>query len=111
MKSNLINWITDDLEEGELVESVVIGEMGWGNYGSERVPRYSEQPKGVVLSWEDAKPWIDYEFDNGYGSPECNAINVWTNKRVFWVTQYDGSTSLSSAPRHPTNGLPSMPGG
>ena len=98
--------------EGEAIEAVVIGEMGWGgDYGSEKITDYEKQPRGVVLSWADAAPILDYEYNTGYGSPECNAVYVWTTERVLFVTQYDGSTCISSVPRHPVNVVPEMPGG
>lgn len=108
--ANLIVWI-EELAGGELVEAVVIGEMGWGDYGKERVPNYAEQPKGVLLSWEEAKRWLNYDFSDGYGAPECNAVFVWTTNKVMWVTQYDGSTCMNSAPRNPVAVMPHMPGG
>lgn len=108
--SNLIDWITECVD-GESIEGVVIGKMGWGDYGSKDVPQYETQQRGVVLSWEEAKPMLDYEFNNGFGFPACNPIYVWTTTRVMFVLQYDGSTSMSWIPRNPTAVMPGMPGG
>lgn len=36
-------WI-EEMAEGEAVIAVVIGEMGWGDYGSEDVPGYKSIP-------------------------------------------------------------------
>ena len=52
-----------------------------------------------------------WSFNGGYGSPACYAVRVWTNLRVFWVTQYDGATCLDSARRNPSDEMPDMPGG
>lgn len=106
----LKDWLME-AANGEAIEAVVLGEMGWGDYGSAAVPNYALQPKGQVLTWEQALPWISYEFNDGYGSPGCNAVNAWTKSRVIWVTQYDGSTSTSWAYRNPTALMPEMPGG
>lgn len=106
----LKEWI-EECAEGERVEGVVIGEMGWGDYPSGGVPNYSAQPKNVVLSWEQAFPWLLYDFDNGYGGPECNAVTAWTATKVIAVSQYDGSTSPFVLPRHPVDHKPVMPGG
>ncbi len=108
--SNLVQWIEDEAN-GEAIEGVVIGSMGWGNYNKEKIPRYDSIPKGVVLPWEEAKKWINYEFSSGYGAPQCNAIYAWTQSCVIFIVQYDGSTSPYSVPRHPTACMPGMPGG
>lgn len=107
----LKEWI-ECVADGEPVEAVVIGEMDWGRlrlFGG--VPNYDAQPRGQVLSWDDALPWISYEFDDGYGAPGCNAITAWTPSWVIGVSQYDGSTSPFKVPRNPVAHMPKMPGG
>ena len=106
----LKDWITEEAD-GEPVEAVVIGEMGWGSYGSDRVPGYAEQPRGKVLSWDEALPWIEYDFDTGYGAPSCNAITAWTKSWVIAISQYDGATCPFRMPRNPIDHMPDMPGG
>lgn len=107
---NLRKWV-DETANGEPIEAVVLGEMGWGDYGSEQVPTYATQKRGVILSWDEAAPMIDYTFDSGYGAPGCNALWAWTASRVIFVSTYDGSTNPSWVPRNPTAGEPDMPGG
>ena len=109
--SNLIEWILEETNEYE-IEAVVIGELGWGDYGKENIPNYDKQPRQTILTWKEAKSWLDYEFDSGYGSPMCNAIYVWTKNKILFISQYDGATSLNSIPRNPTDEImPTMPGG
>lgn len=103
----------EDLEEAagdEPIKKAVIGEMGWPNYNEEgkEVP---ERLKGKVLSWDEARPLLDYEYSRGYGAPECHAVYGWTETRVLFVVQYDGLTAIHSIPRKPKAGLPEMPGG
>jgi hypothetical protein len=93
------------------IEAVVIGDMGWDGYGADERHAPGLARKGEVLTWDEARPLLDYRYDRGYGAPDCHAIYVWTSSEVLWVTQYDGSTWMSSAPRHPVPGLPEMPGG
>jgi hypothetical protein len=104
------NYAQDILESAgdEPIEAIVLGDGGWGDY---KMGQWGEYPKFRVLSWEEALPFLDREYFTGYGAPNCPAIYAWTPKRVIWVTQYDGSTSLSSAPRNPTECKPQMPGG
>ena len=100
------------LEEGEHIEAIVFGEWGWGNGGAPDPTPVPEDKQGVVLSWNEAWPLMrTWRFSGGFGCPDCYAIRCWTNRRVIWVTQYDGSTWLSSAPRNPVAHMPDMPGG
>lgn len=107
---SLEQWILN-AAEGQNVEAVVIGEMGWGDYNSENVPNYDKCPKGVVLKWEDALPFLKYKFYHGYGSPGCQAIYAWTKSWVIFIAQYDGATSPHRVPRNPIDIMPTMPGG
>ena len=102
-----------DIEEAaeEPIRFVVIGEMGWRNYGDDERHRPGLARKGELLAWDVARPLLDYEYDDGYGAPDCQAIKAWTDDKVLWVTQYDGSTSISSGPRGPIAHIPTMPGG
>ncbi len=98
--------IADELRKGETVKAIVFGPWGWGS------PPVPLDKRGVVLTLEEAKPFLEgWSFSGGYGSPTCYATYIWTNRRVLWVTQYDGSTTLSSVPRHPMEAVPNMPGG
>ena len=101
----------EECADGQPIEAVVIGEMGGdGDFGSEAVPNYANCPKGTVLTWEEAVPWLSYEFSCGYvGMPACQAIYAWTKERVISISQYDGSTQPCTVPRHPLNGMPDMP--
>lgn len=48
--ANLKEWMLECAGE-EPITAVVIGKMGWGDYGSEGVPGYKGIPTGIVLSW------------------------------------------------------------
>ena len=102
----LTEWI-EELADGEAVEAVVIGKPSWGNDAPPRL----EHLHNVVLAWEQARPLLDYEFNDGFGAPQCNAIAVWTRSWVIAVSTYDGSTSPFRLPRHPVDHVPEMPGG
>lgn len=109
--------------EGEYVEAIVFGPWGWGSaprdgqeweygHGEPSPPPVPFELRGKVLTLAEAEPYMQsWSFNGGYGAPDCYATNIWTNKRVIWVTQYDGSTNLDSAPRYPTASMPDMPGG
>lgn len=100
------------LDSDEQVEAIVFGDWGWGGTWEPQPPLVPADKRGIVLTLEEAKDYMDgWSFFGGYGSPECYAVCIWTNKRVVWVTQYDGSTELNGAPRNPCNYKPEMPGG
>lgn len=106
------------LEEGEVVECVMFG--GWG-YGSDYYSdegnielAYDEpyeghvpiEKRGKALTLEEAKPHMqNWSFNGGYGSPECYAVNIYTNQNIIYVHEYDGSTCLVSVNRNPVDGV------
>jgi hypothetical protein len=98
--ANLVRWIEHELN-GEPIEGVVIGEKGWSFFDSPR-----SDYVGKLLTWEQAKPILDYNFDSDFGSPGCHAIYLWTPTRVVCIHEYDGSTSLRILPRHPIAIIP-----
>lgn len=110
--ANLKEWILRCTKD-EKIEAVVIGNMGWEDYGLEDIPKFAQNKDNwnKVLTWKEAMPLLDYEFDSGYGAPGCQAITVWTPSRVVFVSQYDGATGLNYVPRHPVAHEPTMPGG
>ena len=100
------------LKEGEVVEAIIFGPYGWNGYLEPNPNPVPHDLFGKILSLEKAKPYMeDWSFYSDYGAPRCYAVNIYTNQRVFWVTQYDGCTNLDSAPRNPVEGIiPYMPG-
>ena len=108
--ATLREWI-EKYTDGEPIEAVMLGAFGWDGF---------EQPaglvldgvKGKVLSLEEAIPYISYEFDDGFGIPECSAIVAYTKTWIISVSQYEGSTSPFRIARNPYDGfVPTMPGG
>ena len=102
--ANLKQWVLS-VAAKEKIEAVVIGNMGWSDYKLETIPEASQDKSNwnKVLSWRKAAPLLDYEFDSGYGSPGCQAITVWTKSKVIFISQYDGSTGVTSVPRNPVD--------
>ena len=85
---------------GETIEAVIAGARGW-----------SGSPTPKVMTWADARPIFDYEYDHGFGAPDCHAVHVWTETQVIFVSQYDGMTNVETIPRSPTPGPVRMFGG
>jgi len=106
------------LDDDERVERIVFGKWGWGNgrdklgFGEPDPPPVPFDQRGKLLTLDEARPYMEgWCFDGGYGAPECYATYIWTDRRVIWVSQYDGSTWLCSALRHPSHCWPDMSGG
>jgi hypothetical protein len=111
------------LEPEEVVESIVFGAWGWGSkpyngeawelgYGEPEPPPVPFDKRGKLMPISEAEPMMQsWQFRGGYGAPDCYAVYIWTDRRVIWVTQYDGATGLSCAPRVPKDCFPDMPGG
>lgn len=54
------------------------------------------------VAWDVAKPVLDYTYDDGFGGQDCHDFWAWTETRVLFVHEYDGATSIASAPRNPS---------
>lgn len=101
-----------ELLDGEEVISLVFGDFGWAGYHEPEPPSVPRDKRGVLLTLEEARPYMrGWTFFCDYGAPMAYATYIWTNRRVLWVTQYDGSTDLDWAPSLPAAMMPRMPGG
>lgn len=100
----------EDIEraaKGEQIEGAVIGAFGWNDYEDDKAagvgPREVPSDKfGVLLPWSEARPLLDYAYDDSFGSPDCHSVWAWTPSLVLFVGEYDGATRVEAAPRNPT---------
>jgi hypothetical protein len=46
---------------------------------------------------------LEEKFDDGWGGLKGKPFTLWTEKRVYFPVQYDGSEWVSSVPRNPCN--------
>lgn len=61
-----------------------------------------DHPLGTdPVTWEDALPHLSYKYDSGFGGQECHNVWAWTDTRVLFIHEYDGSTHVLSVPRGP----------
>lgn len=89
-------WVAGD----ETIQAVLIEKPDeWETSDwSQRIP---EDRCGVLLEATEASKLLAYDYDDGYGGRDCHALYAYTPTRVIFLTEYDGSTRLSSVPRHP----------
>jgi hypothetical protein len=88
--------------DGEQIEKIVVGSLGYS---------FSLDSDGALKEWAEVEDELDYEYDSGYGSPECHAVTAWTKSKVIFVGIYDGATWVTSVPRNPALHNPQMVGG
>ena len=104
------NLLQDLIEaaDNEPIEYVVLGAGGWEDYNLEA---WGEYPKNELLTLEEVSPYLNKNYDTGYGAPDGPCLYAWTATKVIFRVQYDGSTSFYSIPRNPVAVEPEMPGG
>lgn len=61
-------------------------------------------------SWDDVEfmcpekgKWLEYLFDDDFGSIEGTPFTVWTKNKVYFPVCYDGSEWVGSVSRNPEN--------
>ena len=95
--SNLKEWFAEDADGDD--NAVVV--IKWVR--KKFVPNHADVPVDKIITWDEAKKWIDVDFDSGFGADECPfTIYVWTSKNVFTIDEYDGANGIVSLPRNPT---------
>ena len=85
------------MQAGEFLEAVAFSDTDFP--GPRAIP---QAVLNRVLTPSEANAHMQsWSLLGGFGSVESYAMTAWTNQRVIWVTQYDGRTTLHSAPRLP----------
>lgn len=103
------------IARGEPIEAVVIGDYtddtelvdrldpDWRTYYEDVIPNYNKIPRGVVLTLEAARPFLEViDIDGAYSL----AIAAWTTTSCIYSTEYDGGHWLMRMPRNPTAFMP-----
>lgn len=102
--------IIEFLEDKEEIENIVFNT----NYFTEDIWDFYLPKKyiGSLLSLKEARPYLyGWKIGGGYGGEEVIPFYIWTNKRILFIGCYDGSTWLTSVPRHPKACQPDTVGG
>ncbi len=89
--------------------------VNWKDLVTEHLERYSETWEDIVSSSIRANTWNDdnpddntqegsftREFDPDYGSINGDHFIIWTPTRVVFPHGYDGSETVQSVSRHPS---------
>lgn len=98
--NDIIQALGSELPDVEAIS--ILGPLPKG-YGGFLDPRDEslEDLYDKPLTWAEAIPHLDYHYNSGFGTMDCHNILIWTKASIFYVHEYDGSTSLQSVPRNP----------
>lgn len=86
------------MAHGEAIEAIVLGPAN--DYDDKGEP-YNLGPCGILLSWEQALPWLDYSFGGNSINTYCHYMIAWTQSWVVFTYDYDKMFSVESYPRNP----------
>ena len=101
--ANIKEWLEEAVEKyGEPIEAIVVGPHDHAKWRNAPVG----VDENIVLTPDVALTKLNVEYNNGYGGADCFPMYAWTKSRVFFISEYDGSTGLSFVPRHPVAGEP-----
>ena len=82
----------------------------WRKLISKALEENGESWRSVVkCTLTDSK--LDAGFDCGFGGVEGKPFTLWTQQRVYFPAQYDGSEWVESVPRNPCNEVTKHVGG
>ena len=101
MTGNIAKWI-EKIAGDEAIEAVVIGEHDRG--------ARPDDPINRVITWKEARPILDYDFESNYGSAGCHPVFAWTATKIITIHEYDGETGPTWYPRHPVDVRPYFDG-
>lgn len=89
---------------GETIEACVIGTDCYDGLSKPDIRDFEpcDWPINTPIPWAEARPWLDHEYDSGFGGADCPPVYAWTATGVFFIAEYDGATSVAEVPRHPT---------
>lgn len=105
------NWFDQfTADTGEKVEFICLGEVPtW--WGEHEIARWNGYQPNVVLPFGGGEPWLDVDFDEGFGGNETPNFCAWSPNWVIFSDNYDGAEGIQYVPRNPTDHTPIRPGG
>lgn len=105
--ATIAKWI-EEFAGDENIEAVVVGKH-YSDHDWNDEP-FNQVPIGVVMSWDEAKPFLTYEFDSGYNGADCHPVYVWTKTKIIMIHEYDGAVWPATVPRNPMDIVPEFGG-
>ncbi len=94
------------LEDGETLECIIFGDHDYGSCSGAADPGHVPvEARDRVMPIAEAEPYMrGWSTDTGYCGVGCYKLYAWSDRNVFFVSEYDSSTCLASIPRHPPAG-------
>jgi hypothetical protein len=78
---NLCEWIEQAAGDAPILRILIEDNEA----AADIIPGYATQPRGRELSWEAARPHLDYTFDADAPVPSCNPVRFWTRRHAFRI--------------------------
>lgn len=85
----------------EIIEKIIIGELQ--HYSDDQNAKNRNINFDVPTDWKEVIDYLNYEYENGWGTRECHPIYIYTNTYIYFIREYDGSTAIHRIPRNPIN--------
>lgn len=63
--------------------------------------RPADDLAGTLVFYEKTLEVMNYTYDSGFGSMDCHDLKMWSEEYVYYIHEYDGSTSIAKLLRNP----------
>ncbi len=73
----------------------------WRKLIEQELSKNKESWKDVLTTSPKDHKWLDYYFDDDFGSIEGEPFTIWTKNKVYFPVCYDGSEWVGSVSRNP----------
>ncbi len=90
--------IIRNLHPNETIISGIVGKLYFNDEWNETYKNYIKK----LVTPDILEKMLQMEWDSGYGEENVPPFIIWTNERIFIVSDYDGALSLVTIPRNPT---------
>lgn len=96
--------------ENEVIQYCVIGSRG-RNYQEDALRDAKiDLIVDEAISWGQARPLLNYEYERTSKARSCHAVYVWTQNYVVSISHYNQLTQFNFFPRRPVDCPPFVPG-
>ena len=85
----------------DTIIAVKICEVFSSYYDVDSKYKPADKYAGKIIPYHTALLLLDYEYNSSFGRQECHNILMWSKNYVYYIHEYDGSTSVQCVERNP----------